>query len=93
MLDYEKKFNCKLIAGVDEAGRGPLAGPVVCACVIMPMESEKIIEGVNDSKKLSAKKREELFDKIVDIAISYSIVEIDEKKIDENLAINNNLAA
>ncbi len=83
MLDYEKKFNCKLIAGVDEAGRGPLAGPVVCACVIMPMESEKIIEGVNDSKKLSAKKREELFDKIVDIAISYSIVEIDEKKIDE----------
>ena len=83
MLDYKKKFNCKLIAGVDEAGRGPLAGPVVCACVIMPMESEKIIEGVNDSKKLSAKKREELFDKIVDIAISYSIVEIDEKKIDE----------
>ena len=83
MLDYEKKFNCKLIAGVDEAGRGPLAGPVVCACVIMPMESEKIIEGVNDSKKLSAKKREELFDKIVDIAISYSIVEIEEKKIDE----------
>ena len=83
MLDYEKKFNCKLIAGVDEAGRGPLAGPVVWACVIMPMESEKIIEGVNDSKKLSAKKREELFDKIVDIAISYSIVEIDEKKIDE----------
>ncbi len=83
MLDYEKKFNCKLIAGVDEVGRGPLAGPVVCACVIMPMESEKIIEGVNDSKKLSAKKREELFDKIVDIAISYSIVEIDEKKIDE----------
>ena len=72
-----------MIAGVDEAGRGPLAGPVVCACVIMPMESEKIIEGVNDSKKLSAKKREELFDKIVDIAISYSIVEIDEKKIDE----------
>lgn len=83
MLDYEKKFNCKLIAGVDEAGRGPLAGPVVCACVIMPMESEKIIDGVNDSKKLSAKKREELFDKIVDIAISYSIVEIDEKTIDE----------
>lgn len=83
MLDYEKKFNCKLIAGVDEAGRGPLAGPVVCACVIMPMQSEKIIDGVNDSKKLSAKKREELFDKIVDIAISYSIVEIDEKTIDE----------
>lgn len=83
MLDYEKNFNCKLIAGVDEAGRGPLAGPVVCACVIMPMQSEKIIEGVNDSKKLSAKKREELFDKIVDIAISYSIVEIDEKTIDE----------
>lgn len=83
MLDYEKKYKGKLIAGIDEAGRGPLAGPVVCACVIMPMESDKIIDGINDSKKLSAKKREELYEKIVATAISYSIIEIDEKTIDK----------
>ena len=83
MLDYERKFSGKLIAGIDEAGRGPLAGPVVCACVIMPMEEDKIIDGINDSKKISAKKREELFEKIIEIAISYKIIEIDEKTIDE----------
>lgn len=83
MLDYEKKYKGRLIAGIDEAGRGPLAGPVVCACVIMPMESDKIIDGINDSKKLSAKKREELYEKIVGTAISFSIVEIDEKTIDK----------
>lgn len=83
MLDYEKKFNnFALIAGVDEVGRGPLAGPVVCACVIMPMDEESIIEGINDSKKLSAKKREELYDKILDKAICYSIAEVDEHTID-----------
>ena len=52
MLDYEKKFAGEILAGIDEAGRGPLAGPVVCACVIMPLEEEQIIEGINDSKKL-----------------------------------------
>ncbi len=83
MLDYEKKYQGKLVAGIDEAGRGPLAGPVVCACAIMPMDEDKIIDGINDSKKLSVKKREELYDKIVGTAIAYSIVEIDEKKIDE----------
>lgn len=82
MLDYEKKYKGKLIAGIDEAGRGPLAGPVVCACVVMPMDKDKIIDGVNDSKQLSAKKREELYEKIIKTAISYSIVEIDEKTID-----------
>ncbi len=84
MFDYEneyKKFG--LVAGIDEAGRGPLAGPVVCACVIMPLEEDKIIEGINDSKKLSAKKREFLYEKIKENAISYSIYVIDEKKIDE----------
>ncbi len=83
MLDYEKKYKGKIIAGIDEAGRGPLAGPVVCACVIMPIDSDKIIDGINDSKKLSAKKREELYKKIINTAVAYSIVEIDEKKIDE----------
>ena len=83
MLDYEKKYQGKLIAGIDEAGRGPLAGPVVCACVIMPLDEDKIIEGMNDSKKLSAKKRDVLYDKIIEKAISYKIVEVDHKTIDE----------
>lgn len=81
MLDYEKRYPNSIIAGIDEAGRGPLAGPVVCACVIMPMD--EVIEGINDSKKITEKKREILFDLIKEKAISYSIVEIDESTIDE----------
>ena len=58
MLDYERKYpNNIILAGIDEAGRGPLAGPVVCACVIMPLDDEHIIDGINDSKKLSQKQR------------------------------------
>ena len=71
------------VAGVDEVGRGPLAGPVVCAAVIMPTELEKLVVGVDDSKKLSAKKREELAEKIKAVALCYSIVEIDQATIDE----------
>ena len=62
-LQYERALQEKgytLIAGVDEVGRGPLAGPVVCAAVIMPLDDESLVVGVDDSKKLSAKKREEL---------------------------------
>ena len=70
-LKYENKYNNMIIAGTDEAGRGPLAGPVVIACVIMPLEQEKIIDGVNDSKKLTAKKRQELYPKILKNALSY----------------------
>lgn len=91
MLTYEEKYvlnGIDLIAGVDEAGRGPLAGPVVCACVIMPMEKDKIIDEINDSKKLSAKKREILFDKIKQIAIDYKIEFVDEKIIDEINILN-----
>ena len=88
MLDYEKKYQGKIIAGIDEAGRGPLAGPVVCACVIMPLEEDKIIEGINDSKKLTEKKREELELLIKERAIAYSIIEIDEKTIDEINILN-----
>ncbi len=88
MLDYEKKYDMKLIAGIDEAGRGPLAGPVVCACVIMPLDEDKLIDGINDSKKLTEKKREELFDKIISTAIDFSIVEIDERTIDEINILN-----
>lgn len=89
MFDYENKYKALgYVAGIDEAGRGPLAGPVVCACAIMPLDEDKIIPGINDSKKLSPKKREELFEKIVKTAISYSIVEIDEKTIDSINILN-----
>ncbi len=77
---YEEK-KLKLIAGIDEAGRGPLAGPVVVSCVLMPRNS--MIEGVNDSKKISEKKREKLYEEITSEAISYGIGIIDQKEIDE----------
>ena len=83
-LDYETKYlesGYKYIAGVDEVGRGPLAGPVVCASVIMDLSN--IIEGITDSKKLSEKKREALYDKIIENAISYSIKEVSPEVIDE----------
>jgi ribonuclease HII len=73
----------RLIAGVDEVGRGPLAGPVVCAAVIMPYEEEKRIAGIGDSKKISAKKREVLAEKIKQTALAYCIAEVDEQTIDE----------
>ena len=69
------------IAGVDEAGRGPLAGPVYAAAVILPPEVR--LDGINDSKKLSPKKREALFDEIIEKAVGYSIFSVDEKTIDE----------
>ncbi|MBO5725491.1 MAG: ribonuclease HII, partial [Clostridia bacterium] len=71
---YEKQFGeqgYNFICGVDEAGRGPLAGPVFAAAVILPIDCE--IEGLNDSKKLSEKKRELLFDVIKEKAVAYSI--------------------
>ena len=77
-LYINKLYN---IAGVDEVGRGPLFGPVVAACVVMPREFE--MNGINDSKKLSAKKRKELSLYIKENAIAYSIIEIDESIIDE----------
>ena len=69
------------IAGIDEAGRGPLAGPVVVASVILPQDS--IIEGVNDSKKISESKREKLYDTILNEALSYGIGIIYQDEIDE----------
>ncbi len=71
----------KYIAGIDEAGRGPLAGPVVVASVILPQDS--MIEGINDSKKVSEAKREKLFDLIINEAISYGIGIIYQDEIDE----------
>lgn len=76
----------KYIAGVDEAGRGPLAGPVFAAAVILP--EDIYIEGINDSKKLSEKKREELFDVICEKADAYCIAEVPENRIDEINILN-----
>lgn len=83
-LEYERKYIAmgkKLVAGVDEVGRGPLAGPVVCAAVIMP--TDDIIEGVTDSKKLTAKRREELAEIIREKAVALSVFSVSEREIDE----------
>lgn len=82
--EYEKAalaggFKC--VCGIDEAGRGPLCGPVCAAAVILPVDCE--IEGINDSKKLSEKKREALYDVITEKAIAYSVVMVDARTIDE----------
>ncbi len=71
------------VAGVDEVGRGPLAGPVVCAAAILPREEEKRIIGIDDSKKLSAKKREYLAEKSKDTALAFCIASVDERTIDQ----------
>ena len=84
LLKYEKnlyKKGYKLIAGTDEAGRGPLIGPVVAAAVILPINYH--LEGLTDSKKLSEKKRNNYFDIIKKDAISYGIGIVDAKTIDE----------
>ena len=81
---YNKGF--EYICGIDEAGRGPLAGPVVVAGVIMPKDS--MIEGVNDSKKVSEKKREKLYDVILEEAISYSVAIIGQDVIDDINILN-----
>ena len=75
-----------MICGIDEAGRGPLAGPVVVASVIMPANS--MIEGVNDSKKISEKKREKLYDQILEEAISYGVGIVGQDEIDEINILN-----
>lgn len=85
-LTYEREYFAQgycAVAGVDEVGRGPLAGPVVCAAVILPLDEAKRIPGIDDSKKLSAKRREELSERIREIAVACSVSEVDEKVIDE----------
>lgn len=76
----------KLIAGIDEAGRGPLAGPVAVGIAIMPENS--MIEGVNDSKKVSEKKREKLYDLITQEAIAWNVGIADQNEIDEINILN-----
>lgn len=94
MLEYEKKLweaGYEFVAGVDEAGRGPLAGPVYAAAVIFP--KGVVIDGINDSKKLSEKKREALYDVIKETALAYSIVSVDEKEIDNINILNASMKA
>lgn len=89
MLEYEYKYYDKgyeLIAGVDEAGRGPLAGPVFAAAVVF--DKDTVIPEINDSKKLTEKKREELFDVIIEKALYYNIVSVSEQEIDRINILN-----
>ena len=89
LKEFENKLynsGFKLIAGIDEAGRGPLAGPVVVGLVIMKPES--FIEGINDSKKISEKKRELLYEKITEEAVDWSVGIVDQNEIDEINILN-----
>ena len=87
IIENEKKAEgYNLICGVDEAGRGPLAGAVYAAAVILPQDI--VIPGLNDSKKLSEKRREELFEIIIEKAKTYSIASVGEKRIDEINILN-----
>jgi ribonuclease HII len=91
---FDKKYlnkKVKILAGVDEAGRGPLAGPVVAAAVIF--KKNTFIKNINDSKQLTEKERERLFDKIITKALSYSVSIIDHNIIDEINILNASLLA
>lgn len=89
IFDFDKQFlneNVKYIAGIDEVGRGPLAGPVVTACVVMPYD--EMIDGVFDSKKVTAKNRARLYNEILNKAISVSVSLADNLRIDEINILN-----
>ena len=94
MKEFDKKYfskDIKYLAGVDEAGRGPLAGPVVAAAVIF--RKSTIIKGINDSKLLTEKKREALYDKIISSALAYSVSIVEHVVIDEVNILNATLRA
>lgn len=89
LKEYENKLHesgLKYIAGIDEAGRGPLAGPVVVGVVIMKPDS--FIEGINDSKKISETKREKLYEQITEEALAWSVGIVTEKEIDKINILN-----
>ena len=91
MLEFENEYTqkgYKAICGMDEVGRGPLAGPVVVAAVVMPLEADKLIDGVDDSKKLTEKRREALYDKILAAAKAVSIIRVEPAEIDEINILN-----
>ena len=89
LYDKAIKEDFPLLCGVDEAGRGPLCGPVCCAAVVL--KDDFCCDEINDSKKISEKKREKLFDVIIENCVSYSIVFIDSKTIDEINILNASL--
>ena len=92
--DYENQKYAEgytAVCGCDEAGRGPLCGPVVAAAVILP--TDVIIEGLDDSKKLTEKKREKLFEIIKEVAIAYAIAEATPEEIDEYNILNASMLA
>jgi len=94
MKKFDRKYlnkDVKYLAGVDEAGRGPLAGPVVAAAVIFHKNTQ--IKGINDSKLLSEKQRENLFDKIISKALAYSVSVVDVSVIDDINILNASLRA
>lgn len=83
---YENNARIKgyrIICGVDEVGRGPLAGPVFAAAVVLPERFPDDLRGINDSKKMTPKKREEFYEKIISIALDYAITSVSEKLIDK----------
>lgn len=86
LFDTEKRAKAPVLCGVDEAGRGPLAGPVACAAVILPPDIR--LEGVNDSKKLTEKRREEIYEAIVQQAVCFKVELIGPEVIDEINILN-----
>ena len=82
MAEYERKHaDCEYICGIDEVGRGPFAGPVMAGAVILPKDCEILY--LNDSKKLSAKRREELYEEICEKAVSWAVARVEPERIDE----------
>lgn len=86
LFDYDRQYLPKIIAGIDEAGRGPLAGPVVCAACIMPLTN--MIDKINDSKQVTGNLRESLYRQIIDNAICYNISILEHNIIDEINILN-----
>ena len=96
MVGYDYELNalqngCRSVCGIDEAGRGPLAGPVFAAAVILP--EGLVIDGLDDSKKLSEKKRERLFDVIKECALDWSVASASHDEIDELNILNASMLA
>jgi len=89
LYDQTLKTEYPILCGVDEAGRGPLCGPVCCAAVVL--KDDFVCEDINDSKKISEKKREKLYDIIIENCVSYSVVFVDPQTIDEINILNASL--
>lgn len=85
LVEFDKQYGC-VVGGIDEAGRGPLAGPVVCAVAVMPLDN--MIDGVNDSKKISEGKREKLYSAIISTAIDYGVGIVDQREVDDLNILN-----